>query len=201
MKNTRGNPFLDSGLTGPTEASSNRGGWASKFLLGEAPRELNARLSKFEVPPLVREEQRGTRYLSIGYPLPLLRDALNDQLDADRQVQRVSWGLGLTLTTKDGGDFRLGEFAPKFGLYMGIRVQRTSPDGTVPVVLHDWVFNESIERLTRTKRYDWQRHSKYWSIWDSSVPVDADSMNEADLRDFVMDQYLVGLATLRGLWW
>jgi hypothetical protein len=198
-----GNPFRSYSVIEPADRTIALPGdqTASRWLLGQAVSEIENALKRFEVGFLTaRVHQRGEQYVATGVDLPELQRRINETLSefGVEPFDRVGFCLGLSL--KSDGDFQLGEARAR-GIYVGVRIQRARPNGTVRQEVHDAIFDECEPALTRTGKTGWSRreHSDFWSIWRFVGPDKATSSSASKTN--YLDVFLNGLAALEGIGW
>jgi hypothetical protein len=172
---------------------------AATWLAGSAIQELSERLHALgETGATVVRTQGGRRFYAVGVELPILKREVNLLISEERlHVDRVSFSLGLRLLDRSG-EFRLSDPPPR-GLYVGVRVQRVSPEGTLDQARHDRVYDACLPLLQRTGHEDWHRRSggDYWSIFRwCSRPSAGETARDVSIRE-----YLEGLAALKGSCW
>jgi hypothetical protein len=177
---------------------------AARWLRESAASELNQRLQELLSEDLlqrahVERTQGGKRWYAVGVELPILKDRINEALGSagKKPVDKVSFSLGLSLLN-GAGDFPLDD-APAHGLYVGVRVQRITPEGTLDRAMHEVVFDACRTRLEMTGHTDWQHRSggDYWSIFRWCSPPQA----YETAKDVAVREYLEGLASLMDSCW
>jgi hypothetical protein len=199
----------------PTDAAQTARSWLLAGAVAEIKAALARHLEEYVANGLeVRVHQRGDHYIATGVDLPVLERRINEVMEARgvAPFDRVGYCLGLSLKEPtrrvsvppeeepDYGDFELGQDRTK-GIYLGIRIQRSRPNGTVPQDVHELVFDGCRLALERTGCSEWRhrRSGFYWSIWRFLGPSSLMTASEAKAQ--YVDQLLDGLAALEGVGW
>ena len=206
---------LNSPISAKIESSVNdlAADWLRSLLSPNS--HLNERLRDANVGLRLERKQGGKRWLAVGVELERTKNAVNELLRGRQrpELDQVSFSIGLSATHPI--NFRIGSRTDT-GFYIGIRAQRVSPDGTLTQEFHDQIFDSAVELLKvssrqlresipTTKKFhpsEWQRRLSpdYWSIW-TYVARPSEDTSQDEVKEQVLNEYLWGLASLRGVFW
>ncbi len=208
-------PMVTGGPLIPPNAAQTAKGWLLGSAVADISTALAGYLEEYKACGLrVRVHQRGEQYVATGVDLPVLERRINEVM-ATRGVapfDRVGYCLGLSLKEPsrsisipledepEYGDFELGEDRAR-GMYVGVRIQRSRPNGTVPQDVHDLVFGECERALKRTGQADWKqrRNGYFWSVWRFVGP--SSHVSASDAKATYLELLLHGVAALEGVGW